>query len=332
MKITHNRIDHNSGIDLVRVDEDLFALVFTLMKLTPAEYIIAKALRAHRINNDTRVVETTSGTLGLGLAIVCSQHGLPLTLVSDSAIRGPLLERIRDLGATVEIVSPANGEGIQQTRLRRVKELLEQGNCFWPQQYDNPMNAEAYHSIGNDLASHLPGVDTIVGPVGSGGSLCGITAALRNRGLKGSGVRAIAVDTPGSTLFGLPDQPRSLRGLGNSIHPKNLQTNLVDSVYWVTYPDAANATRHLHSRSGIYAGPTSGASYLAAVRDREMRPKGSGPTVFVCPDRGDRYPEVYSDEYSEVHSLPTAPDSPEGEPVHSTCHRPWNRQELTTYA
>ncbi|PXA75262.1 MULTISPECIES: pyridoxal-phosphate dependent enzyme [Auritidibacter] len=327
MKQVTNTIEHNSDINLVKVDDGLYALAFGLMKLTPAEHIITSALNDGTISSDTTIVETTSGTLGLGLALVCRHYGLRLILVSDDAIRGPLLGRIQDLGAQVEIVEPKPGEGIQKTRLDRLHALLDEGSAFCPHQYDNAKNAESYHKIGEEIAQRLPSVGTIVGPVGSGGSLCGLTTALRSHGQKQDAVRAVAVDTPGSTLFGLPDAPRELRGLGNSLHPKNLKTTMIDQVYWVTYRDAVAATRALHARAGIYAGPTSGAAYLAAIDDMRERQKLNGPVIFVCPDRGDRYPEVYSGDDELIKMLAEVPWATDGE-VHSTCKHNWARKEL----
>lgn len=328
MKKTSSGVEHNSEAGLVHFDDDLYALTFNLMKVTPADHIIASAIRDGIISEETTIVETTSGTLGLGLALVCHHYGLRLTLVSDGAIRGPLLERIRDLGAEVEIVEPRPGEGIQKTRLDRLHRLMAASDTFCPHQYDNPKNAESYEGIGAEVARHLPDIGRIVGPVGSGGSLCGLTTAIRREARARDRVRAVAVDTPGSTLFGLPDRPRGLRGLGNSLHPKNLQTRLIDAVYWVTYTDAANATRTLHARTGIYAGPTSGAAYLAAANERRHRTAPQGPIVFVCPDRGDRYPEVYSDEHIVAEEIWDVPPAGPRDGITSTCWSEWGRREL----
>lgn len=327
MNTSVTSVDLNSTPHLIQVEDDLYALTFDLMKVTPAKYIIEAALRTGQITQDTTVVETTSGTLGLGLALVCHHHGLRLALVSDDAIRGPLLERIQDLGARVEIVTPRPGEGIQKTRMNKLRQLLALPNTFCPQQYDNPLNTESYRAIGMMVADRVPGTACIVGPVGSGGSLCGITAAIRETSQARDTLRSVAVDTPGSILFGLPDRPRKLRGLGNSLHPKNLRAEMIDTVYWVSYADAAKATRLLHSQSGIYAGPTSGAAYLAAVNDRQNHFM-QGPTIFICPDRGDRYPEVYSPDHADPRALPEVPYTHTPEAVTMTAWTNWNRKGL----
>ena len=137
----------------------------------------------------------------------------------------------------------------------------------------------------------------------------------------------VAVDTPGSVLFGLPDSKRKLRGLGNSLHPTNLDTALVDAVYWITYDDAASATRTLESLAGIYCGPTSGAAFLAAANEQLTYPM-EGDTLFVCPDRGDRYPEVFSNTYHAQSPLPVIPQVDDSKSVQGTSRMEWGRDTV----
>jgi cysteine synthase A len=247
------------------------------------------------------VIETTSGTFGLALAMECSLRNHPLILVSDPVIDPAFQRRLRDLGAEVVIVEqPARVGGYQQARLERVAELCTQHpSHFWPSQYANPDHPGAYGRLADALVEALGQLDCLVGPVGSGGSMCGTASALRRRQ---PAVQAVAVDTPGSVLFGHVDAPRRLRGLGNSIMPANLDHTTFDEVHWVSDREAFAATRVLHRRHALFMGPTSGAAWLVAEWWARTHPEAR--VVALLPDEGHRYQDtVYDDAWLGRHGL-----------------------------
>jgi cysteine synthase A len=125
---------------------NLVAVPFFLMKMLPAAFILRQAAAAGRLRPGSLVIETTSGTFGLALAILCNLMGYRLILVSDPAIDTPLKLRMEDLGAQVEIISaPDPQRGYQGARLRRMAELQAANpEHFWPCQYHNAHNPGAY--------------------------------------------------------------------------------------------------------------------------------------------------------------------------------------------
>ena len=286
---------------LVPLTHNLTAAVFPLMKIFPAAFCVRRAAEEGLISGDSLIVETSSGNLALGLAIVCRLYGYRLTIVSDYACDDSLRRRMEDLGTTVEIVAgPAKQGGYQGARLQRIDQLRSlTPDSWWLNQYDNPSNPGAYGSVVADLVSNLGKVDCIVGSVGSGGSLCGTTGYLRTLF---PNAKAVAVDTFGSVLFGHPDSPRELRGLGNSIFPRNLDHTLIDEVHWVNAAEAYNATRYLHKRTCLFCGGTSGAAWLVARYWAEMHPDLR--VVCICPDDGYRYLDtIYNDSYLASKNL-----------------------------
>src|SRR5579863_7386259 len=124
---------------LVWLRQNLIGLVFPLMKLLPARFIIQGALDEGQLEKGGLVVESTSGTFGLALAMVARLHGLRLSLVSDPAIEPPLRRRLVDLGASVHIIEkPAPVGGYQKARLDVLDRLLNDNpGSFWPRQYSN---------------------------------------------------------------------------------------------------------------------------------------------------------------------------------------------------
>ncbi|WP_089156224.1 cysteine synthase family protein [Micromonospora sp. NBS 11-29] len=280
---------------LVRLGANLYGAVFTLMKLLPARYILRRALARGELEPGTVIVETTSGTFGLGLAMQAALLGRKLILVGDPAVDVHLRRRLNDLGATVEICrDPARVGGYQRTRLDRLARIrAEHPRTFCPEQYRNPDNPRSYAVVAEQLVHGLGQVDCVIGPVGSGGSMCGTVRALRTATPH---TRAVGVDTQHSVLFGQPDGHRPLRGLGNSLWPENLDHTVFDDVHWCTAGQAYAATRRLHSRHVIYAGPTSGAAYLVAEWHARAHPDEL--CVVLLPDEGYRYQStVYDDEW-----------------------------------
>ncbi len=283
---------------IVRLGPNLCGAAFSLMKIVPAHHILRAALREGRIGPETTIVESTSGTFGLALAIEAALIGRPLVLVSDPAMDPRLLRRVRDLGARVEICDTPSALGeYQSVRLEALARIREEiSDHFWPCQYDNYLNPDSYAGAADDIRSEIGEIDALVGPVGSGGSMSGLVRRIREF----SDIEAVAVDTPGSILFGCPDRERELRGLGNSIMPRNLDHALFDSVHWCGAGIAYRATRQLHRRHTVFQGPTSGAAYLVA---RWMSAQ-SPDRIFVAimPDDGTRYLDtVYDDAWLAGH-------------------------------
>jgi cysteine synthase A len=282
---------------LVRLGPNLYAACFTLMKLIPARYILRKAEQDGRLGPDTVIVETTSGTFGLALAMQAVHMDRRLILVSDPVIDERLYRRLVDLGAGVDRVPASAREmpgGFQAARLERLAQITaEQRSAFCPEQYSNPDNPRSYATVAELLLECLGQVDCVVGPVGSGGSMCGTVGYLRSVLPE---CRAIGVDSYSSVLFGHPDGPRELRGLGMSLMPANVDHRVFDAVHWTTAPVAYAATRQLHRRHAVYMGPSSGAAYLAARWWAQANPDAL--TVVMLPDEGHRYQDtVYDDEW-----------------------------------
>lgn len=326
--------------DLIRIKENLILAKFELMKIIPAKYIIETALRNKQINPDVPIVETSSGTFALGMAIVCAELKIPFYIISDPVIDPVLEQRLMQLGGKVQILSHAlQNHNPQEIRLNALKEYLQANpQSFWTQQYDNLDNQNSYRNLANFLAEKLDTKLTLVGTVGSGGSTCGIVKALRKLN---SDARLVGVDTFGSILFGLPNQKRILRGLGNSLMPKNLDHSVFDEIHWVSASNAFQHTRKLFSERGLFCGPTTGAAYQVASWAAERNPD----ELFVCisPDTGYRYQDtVYNDTWLATHdlsntitALPVEVAHPsEANPELGWCYLKWQRhsyQEVTRF-
>lgn len=249
------------------------------------------------------IVESSSGTMAEGLARVGGVRGYRVIIVTDPRIDPMTMAKLRALGACLEIVDTYHESGgWQLARLERLRQVIERNpQAVWVRQYDSASNAGAYEQLATELYESCgDSLAAVVGAVGSGGSLCGTSRALRT---KLPGVRIVAVDAVGSALFHQKDCQRLQSGHGNSIIPGNLDYSAIDEVHWISDGEGFAACRELARREGIFAGGSSGAVYIVGSwlagqigEDRDV--------VLIMPDRGDRYFEtIYNDQFIRDHGL-----------------------------
>ncbi|RVW04266.1 PLP-dependent cysteine synthase family protein [Rhodococcus xishaensis] len=282
------------------------------MKDRPALHMVERARARGDLAPGAMIIESTSGTLGLGLALAGIVHHHPVTVVTDPGME-PLIHRmLRAYGATVVVVAePHPVGGWQQARLEKVGELLDIHAGSWcPNQYANPDNVAGYESLATELITQLGRIDTLVCSVGTGGHSAGVARGLRR---VNPGLKLVGVDTVGSTIFGQPAGSRLMRGLGSSIHPGNVDYPAFDEVHWVAPAEAVWSCRTLaatchHATGGWSVGAVAlVAGWIARTSDEGTR------IAAIFPDGPDRYFDtVYNDSYCAEHGLlgidaPTAP-------------------------
>ncbi|MEU0504253.1 PLP-dependent cysteine synthase family protein [Nocardia sp. NPDC005998] len=283
------------------------------MKDRPALHMVRRAEARGALAAGARIIESSSGTLGLGLALAGMVYRHPVTVVTDPGLEPIVAQMLAAYGARVDLVAqPHPNGGWQQARRDRVAELLAEESGAWcPDQYNNPDNVDGYESLALELVEQLGTVDVLVCAVGTGGHSAGVARVLRrfNPDLK-----LIGVDTVASTIFGQPGGPRLMRGLGSSIYPTNVDYRAFDEIHWVAPSEAVWACRTLAVTHYATGGWSVGAVALAAgwaarTHDADAR------IAAVFPDGPQRYFDtVYSDTYCAEHGLldaepPTYPDT-----------------------
>ncbi|WP_329568929.1 pyridoxal-phosphate dependent enzyme [Kitasatospora sp. NBC_01266] len=272
------------------------------MKDRVARNIILGAKRSGELRDGAPIVESSSGTMALGVALVGRSLGHEVHIVTDPRIDAITLAKLRALGCEVHVVGAMSSQGWQSARLERLERLMRDlPGAFWPQQYSNPDNPGAYRTLGDELLTDLGSFDVLIGSVGSGGSLCGSARHLRGALPE---LRVVGVDCVGSALFDQPDVPGRLQsGLGNSLMPENLDRRLIDEVHWLNDHEAFAASRALAREQQIFAGNTAGSVYRVLCAVAAESAPGTR-IVGIFPDRGDRYADtVYSDEHWARHTL-----------------------------
>nr|WP_128895651.1 cysteine synthase family protein [Longirhabdus pacifica] len=275
------------------------------MKDRVAKHIILEAKRRGELLDGAPIIESSSGTLACGVALVGTYLGHEVHIVTDPRIDSITLAKLTSLGCHVHVVDKMSAQGWQSARLERLQQMLqEMPSAFWPRQYENPDNPNAYIQCAEEIVADIPQVDILIGSVGSGGSLCGTAKALKQYH---PNLKVVAVDAVGSVIFGQPDRPKRLQGgLGNSLIAKNVQHALVDEVHWLNDEEAFAATLQLAKEQQIFAGNSSGSVY-AVARYISQQVKESVNIVAILPDRGDRYAHnIYHSAYHQekgIHNL-----------------------------
>lgn len=152
------------------------------MKDRVAKQIIIKAKKQGILPDGVPIIESSSGTMALGVALVGTYLGHPVHIVTDPRIDPITLSKLNAMGCKVHIVEKMTSQGWQSARLEKLKELMKDyPGAFWPRQYENPENPNAYSELANELIGDLHHVDVLIGSIGSGGSLCGTAKELRKK-------------------------------------------------------------------------------------------------------------------------------------------------------
>jgi S-sulfo-L-cysteine synthase (3-phospho-L-serine-dependent) len=295
------------------------------MKDRPALHMVACARERGELKPGATIVESSSGSFGLGLALAGIVFGHPVTVVTDTGTEPIVRRMLSAQGVRVDVVrEPCPVGGWQQARRDRVRGLLAAcPGAYHPDQYHNPDHAAGYATLALELVAQLGRVDVLVCSVGTGGHSAGVAGVLRTYF---SHLRLVGVDSVGSTIFGQPARPRLMRGLGSSIYPRNVDYAGFDEVHWVAPAEAVWSCRQLARARYACGGWSVGAvaivaGWIARTQPPDLR------VVAIFPDGPLRYFDtIYNDDYCRRHGLLEVPPAAEPDQISD----PWAR-EVTSW-
>ncbi|MFG3479446.1 2,3-diaminopropionate biosynthesis protein SbnA [Streptomyces chengbuensis] len=267
------------------------------VKLKTAIALVSQAEKSGREFPRTRLIESTSGNLGVALAMVCAAKGYHLSCVTDPHANAQSVRLMKALGAEVVVIDRRDGNGgFLQSRIDYIGErLLREPDTYWLNQYANPAGPRAHRErTGRSIVEEIGHVDHVFIGAGTTGTLMGCAEFFRQHSPH---TRIIAVDSVGSVTFGGPATPRHIPGLGTSRRPEILDEKFVDEVVLVSESATVEMCRMLAEERGLLLGGSSGTVLAAVAGKSKDIPEGS-VIVALSPDFGERYLEtVYNDDW-----------------------------------
>ena len=252
-----------------------------------AKAMLDDAEAAGRIDQDTVLIEPTSGNTGIGLAALAAIRGYRLILTMPETMSVERQKLVRAYGA--EVVLTPGDQGMQGA-IDKAEQLAEElGNAFIPGQFTNPANPAAHEATtGPEIWRDTDGtVDILVAGVGTGGTLTGAGRYLKAQNPQ---VSVVAVEPAGSPVLSAGTAgPHGLQGIGAGFVPDTLDTDVYDEVMTIEDDEALDAARALAAKDGLLVGISAGAAVAAAAK-LAQRPENEGKLIVaILPDTGERY-------------------------------------------
>lgn len=249
--------------------------------------LIEDALKTGRINQNTVLIEPTSGNTGIALAFVAAAKGLKLILTMPETMSTERRKLLKVLGARLVLTEGAKG---MKGAIAKAEELAAKiPNSVILQQFANPSNPEIHRrTTAEEIWRDTDGqVDFVVAGIGTGGTITGVGEVLKSRK---PGVKIVAVEPDASPILsGGQPGPHKLQGIGAGFVPPVLNTKIYDEVIRVKEADSGPVSKQVNQTDGVPVGISSGAAIWAAIQ-LGKRPENAGKQIVVIvPSSSERY-------------------------------------------
>jgi 2,3-diaminopropionate biosynthesis protein SbnA len=267
------------------------------IKMKTALALIDDLERRGRLLANSTLVESSSGNLGIAMAILCARKGLHFVCVMDPNSSPCSRQIIRSYGASLVLCDrrDSNG-GFLQQRIDLVKEMcVSDARLVWPNQYANSANSFAHYKwTAPAIIRCHPDVDAIFVGVGTTGTLMGCAKYTREAAPT---VRIVPVDSVGSVVFSRPAGIRHIPGMGSSRIPELFDSQLGGTAMFVPEIEGIYMCRFIAKRYGLLIGGSTG-SVLAGVVQAYRRGSCPRKVVVISPDSGERYLDtIFNDSW-----------------------------------
>lgn len=290
--------------DIIKLEEDFYLARFESMKIYSTLYAVKSLLNSEVINENTTLIDSSSGLYAYALALACHKFGLKCHIIASKTVDLSMKTQLELLGAHVESVPSAGSLKMDQNyRVEKVaNRLKENPDYYWMQQYHDDIHYGGYEEFA-DIIINETGVKelTVVGGVGSGCSTGALGSFLRKKGIE---VNLCGIQPFGSMTFGalhVEDPEIIIAGIGSAIDFRNVKYENYNSVDWLSFDCCLSGTIELMKKYAIFAGLSSGGSYC--VGKREIRLNPDLPCLVIAPDTGHRYVESVFARHGEAQPV-----------------------------
>ncbi len=252
-----------------------------------AAAMIDEAEKTGRIKKGSVIIEPTSGSTGIGLAMVAALHGYKAVIVMPDSMSPERIKLMKAYGA--EVVLTPGAEGMAGAIQKAEQLSREYKDSIIAGQFDNPANPKVhFYTTGPEIFEDTDGkTDIFVSAVGTGGTITGVGEYLKSKNAK---IRVVAVEPRESPYLSEKKAGKhKIQGIGAGFVPKVLNTSVYDEVITVSDENAFHYARLVAKTDGIFAGISSGAALAAAVKVAERGENEGKNIVVIFPDSGTKY-------------------------------------------
>ncbi|WP_183141339.1 2,3-diaminopropionate biosynthesis protein SbnA [Pseudomonas syringae group genomosp. 3] len=269
------------------------------IKLKTAVGLVNDVQARGLLGPQTTLIESSSGNLGVALAMICAERGIPFTCVVDPNSSSHNIRMMRSYGAQViQVEIPDANGGFLGTRIALIREKVASDPRYvWLNQYENAANPRAHaRTTAHSISRHFGHVDYLFVGAGTTGTLMG---CLQHFQRHHPTTKIIAVDSVGSVTFGTPASRRFIPGLGTSQRPPIFNADGIHALEMVPEAHAVAMCRILARSKGMLVGGST-ATVIAAVHAWRERIEPGAVVVALSPDWGERYLDtLYDDQWVE---------------------------------
>ncbi|MEE1761426.1 MULTISPECIES: cysteine synthase family protein [unclassified Streptomyces] len=279
-------------------------------KIRMARQMVIDAEERGLLRPGGRIIESTSGNTGLGLAVVAAERGYTFTAVVDHHASKDKLRAMKAMGTELVYVADEGDDDLATAAREELAERMaaEQDNAYFTEQHNNMANGVGYHPVARELDAALDGrIDILIGAVGTGGGLFGTGGELRRTV---PGVRIVGVEPEGSIAFGPPAHDYHQSGTGTpegATIGAMVDYSLLDEGAKVGDIEAFATARAVARRTGLMLGGSAGGVVHEALTRMTSLPPGT-TMVALINDGGEKYLDtVFDDDWMSARDL-LAPD------------------------